>query len=763
MTASARWLTVIVAVGLVLGGWLTWAPSASAQSTAVCDPTTTCFDVTLPSGLVGDFYLGDALAAPGVNSARLSGAPATSLVISVRNLQEPGVAGFGDLYVYPDQSQASLQGLAGQIRLIRFTPAKNYVKGILSYICNPRGFKATDSVACRPAIDGTAMADVAAGATATYNLPPGPHTVHTDLVGDSAGNWSTVARDDSVTINAGTALAQTTRLSADFILKSLLQLSLYPANLLADWYVDGAQVATQVNTFSLYVAASVAHGVEAKNVQEPGAAGFGDVYNYADQSQSNVLAGPAQTRGVIFRPLKRYLKGALSYTCDPRGFKATDSVACRPTVDGTVMADVAPGATTTYNLPPGPHTVHTDLTGDSANNWGPILRDDAPVVNAGQSVLRTTVLRATFQLKALLKLSLSPQGLVADFFLNDAQIGAQVPAAELYVPAGTYTVQAKTVTDAAANGVYRFDDASASATVVASQIRPIMLLPKKVFLLGYLNVTCRINSTLPGDDVRCNVSADGQPLGVLEAGQTQKYTLATGTRALNVRLTGRNAALWAPISVDKSVNILGGGVSALFLTFDAKGRQLMARGMYQEAMALYVNVKATSQDPEVLAGADMGYQEALVALANAPAGQGALVVQNAIATACAGQPAGSPAVNLLKDQPGKDRVCNNAFVLPADLSATIPGTFRYVLVKETGTNEVERCDYTGGHTLVRVDNWMKIKLISTETGQVVTENTFWGSTAESCPYLHGFYSQTDYHYGGAPSMDDGYNWLREVR
>jgi hypothetical protein len=762
MTTSTRWLTILVMVGLVLSGAFSGAPSAAAQAAAVCDPAATCFDVTLPSGLVGDFYVGDTLAAPAVNSARLTGAVATPLVISVRNLQEPGVAGFGDLYVYPDQSQANLQGFAGQVRFVRFTPVKNYVKGILSYICNPRGFKATDSVACRPTIDGTPMTDVAPGATVAYNLPPGPHTVHTDLVGDSANNWSTAARDDSVTINAGTALLQTTRLSADFILKGLLQLSLYPANLLADWYVDGAQVATQVNAFNIYVAASVAHGVEAKNVQEPGAAGFGDVYNYADQSQPNAQAGPAQTRGVAFRPAKNYLKGTLSYVCDPRGFKATDSVACRPTIDGTPMTDVAPGATVAYNLTPGPHTVHTDLVGDSANNWGPILRDDAPAVNAGKGFLQTTILRATFQLKALLKLTLSPPGLVADLFVNDAQAGAQVPAAEMYVPAGAYTVQAKNVNDAAANGVYRFDDAVVSISVLASQTRPIVLLPKKVFLQGYLNVTCRVNGTLPGDDVRCIVSADGQPLGTVEAGQTQKFTLATGAHAFNVRLAGRNAALWAPFSVDKSMDILGGGLSALPLVFDAKGRQLMAQGMYQEAMALYLNVKATSQDPEVLAGADLGYQEALVALASAGTGQGAIVVQNGLATACAGQPAGSPAINLFKDQQGKSRVCNNAFTLPPDLSATIPGTFRYAVVKETGTNEVERCDYTGGHLLIRVDNWLKLRLISTETGQVVNENTFWGSTAPGCPQWRGFHSQTEYNYGGSPSFDDAFNWLRGV-
>jgi hypothetical protein len=758
-----RLLLVALAISVGLGARLTSPHVVLAQS-APCDSTTTCFDVSLSAGLVGDFYLDDALVAAGVGSARLTGAPGTPFVVGARNIQEPGGVGFGDLYLYPDQSQANVQGLAGQVRFIGFRPIKNYVKGILNYTCNPRGFKVTDSVACRPTIDGAPQADVAPGAMVSYNLPPGDHALHTDLVGDSANNWSATARDDVVTVNAGTPFPQITRLSAEFVLKGLLQISLWPANLLADLYVDGVSVASQSNAINVFVVANVAHTVEARNIQDPGTAGFNDLFVYLDQSNANALARAAQTRLITFRPARNYVKGVLNYVCDPRGFKATDSAACRPTLDGAPQADVAPGATVSYNLEPGAHTLHTDLVGDSANNWSPIIRDDAPTINAGKNYLQTTTLRATFQLKALLKLSLSPTSIVADLFVNDVQVGTQVSAVDVYVAAGTYTVQAKNVTDAAANGVYRYDDKAAPATTVAaSQTRIVLLAPKKIFLQGYLNFTCRINGLLAGDDVRCGMSVDGQSIGAVEAGQTQKFTLATGAHAINVRLSGRNAALWAPFSVDSNVNTLGGGTGALFLAFDAKGRQLMARGLYQEAMALYLNVKATSQDPDVLAGADLGYQEALVALANASNGQGAAIIQNAINAACAGQPAGSPAINLFKDQQGKSRVCGNSFTLPSDLSATIPGHFRYVIIKETGTDEVEHCDYTGGHSMVRVENWMKLKLVSTETGQVVNENTFRGSGAPECPYFHMFFSITDYLYGDQPSLDDAINWLRTIQ
>ena len=39
---------------------------------------------------------------------------------------------------------------------------------------------------------------------------------------------------------------------------------------------------------------------------------------------------------------------------------------------------------------------------------------------------------------------------------------------------------------------------------------------------------------------------------------------------------------------------------------------------------------------------------------------------------------------------------------------------------------------------------------------------FWGSTAPGCPQRRVFYSQTEYNYGGSPSIDDAFNWLRGV-
>ena len=165
-----------------------------------CDPALACFDVRVSQdNLIGDFYLDGNPVAAGVNSARLAGAPDTPHLVEVRNIQEPGAAGFNDLYNYPDQG-VTQQAKPGWVWRVIFYPQKNFLKGTLTYFCDPRGRSAADIVACRPTIDGATQPDVAAGTSATYNLSPGAHALHTDLVGDQAGNWATTARDDGVNI-----------------------------------------------------------------------------------------------------------------------------------------------------------------------------------------------------------------------------------------------------------------------------------------------------------------------------------------------------------------------------------------------------------------------------------------------------------------------------------------------------------------------------------------------------------------------------------
>ena len=545
-------------IGLVAGAALLVLPwlvgAAGAQGPAACDPATACFDVGLsPATLVGDFYLDGAPVASGANSARLVGAPGVAHLAEVKNIHEPSDPAAGDLFVYPDQSQPNLWGSGGLVSPIQFWPQRNYVKGLLNYTCNPLGRTPADGVACRPAVDGAVMADVPAGATVSYPLAGGAHALHSDLVGDQANHWSPTSRDDTVTISAGRGYLQTTVLQAFFTLQGLLKISLFPNTLLADVYVDGALAAKQGASAEVFVPAGP-HTVEAKNITEAATAGFGDLFVYADQSQPNLYAGAAQTRLVFFQPQRSYVKGALSYTCNPLGRKASDAVVCRPAVDGAALADVPAGSTVTYNLAAGAHLVHTDLAGGQAGNWSSTARDDTVTIYGGSSYLQTTRLSADFTLKGLLKIAVWPKGLLADVYVDGTLAAPQAAGADVFVSPGMHVVEAKAIADPAANGQYVYPDASQNAAAFAAGTRFVNFWPQKTWLVGYLKLNCQLNQKGAADDAACAASENGAPLGVVAAGQQGTLSLAPGAHTLTVAATGAQADKWeGPVTLAATI------------------------------------------------------------------------------------------------------------------------------------------------------------------------------------------------------------------
>ncbi len=356
---------ISLTIGVLLLSLPGWVGGARAEGPAPCDPAAACFDAGLnPATLIGDFYLDGNLVASGVNSARLTGAPGVAHQVGVRNIQEPGASGAGDVFVYVDQNQPNLWAGGGIVAPIRFWPQKNYVKGVLSYLCNPLGRNAADVVACRPTLDGAVMADVPAGATVTYPLAGGAHTLHTELVGDQAGHWSPVTRDDTVTIYAGRSYAQTTFVRAAFTLKGLLKISVWPKGLLADIYVDGALATQQAAGAELYVSAGL-HQVEAKAVTDPAANGQ---YTYAEMAQS-VWAYPASTRFLNLSPRKTWLVGFLRVSCWINQKGAGDDVACAVSENGAPLGVVPAGQQGTLSLTPGAHSLTLAPAGAQADKW----------------------------------------------------------------------------------------------------------------------------------------------------------------------------------------------------------------------------------------------------------------------------------------------------------------------------------------------------------------------------------------------------------
>jgi hypothetical protein len=332
--------------------------------------------------------------------------------------------------------------------------------------------------------------------------------------------------------------------------------SLSPVTLTGDIYVDGNLITTGVNNARLSLTPDVPHVIEFRAIQLPGEAGVGDLFIYPDQSRTQSgVAGQASP--IAFRPLKQYLKGFLEITCTPRGRQATDNVACRPTIDGVPQADIAPNTKATYPLTPGAHALHTELVGDQANNWSPTQRDDTVIINAGRNYPQTTRLSALFTLKGLLKIVLLPKGLTADLYLNGALLASQASTFDVRVTAGTHTIEARSVTDPTANGQYVYADALKTATVSAASTRFVYLSPQKMWLQGFLNVSCQLNRKTPADDARCVVNSDGTDLGTVEALQTGKFNLPVGQHALSISTTGASAGRWdGPVNL--TVNIVGG-------------------------------------------------------------------------------------------------------------------------------------------------------------------------------------------------------------
>jgi hypothetical protein len=332
-----------------------------------------------------------------------------------------------------------------------------------------------------------------------------------------------------------------------------------------DFYLDGELAAAGVNSARLVTTPDVPHTIEVRNMQDPGAPGYGNLFIYPDQSATQQTITGRIWR-VFFFPRQFAIRGTLRYFCQPFGAQATDVVTCRPTVDGVPMPDVAPGGTAGYVLDPGPHSVHTDLGGDSAANWSTNARDDTPVITAG----RFTWLSATFRLKGLLKLFTWPAGLVADIYVDGELIAPQATTAQIFTtPLVGHIVEARNVVDPAANGRYRFDDFSVSATTFSGSTRFIYLRPAKVWLQGSLSVLCAIVGKTAGDDAECQVNANGGEIGRVAAGRRQVFNLAVGPQSIEVVLVGGSADRWGG-PVARAVTIFGGGTVFYTARFNLK-------------------------------------------------------------------------------------------------------------------------------------------------------------------------------------------------
>lgn len=366
-----------LAASIVICSLLLMTATSALGADPTCtpsDPPMGCAVVTLsPTGLTGDFYFNDVLIATAQPVAALS-VPAGTQKVVIRNIQSPE-AGFGSLFTYADTT-VNVNVAAGQSKSYAAKPTKTYIRGTLALTCDIRN--ATGAVVgCQVSIDGVVQPDVLNPAgKGSYILDPGTHTVLVALVGDQAWQFSPDSKTQTVRIRAS---ATPTTVSVRFDKKGLATLTLSVAGTVADFYVDGALVATQVATFDIYVTPGTAHKFEARNVTDPAANGN---YRWKDVSLTTSLFANSK-KTIKFNLQKEFLRGFLEITCKLTGLPAGAAAQCQPSIDGTAVAPIEAGQKATYNLLRGTHEVTVDAA--PADQWAATPALKIVTITAGRT------------------------------------------------------------------------------------------------------------------------------------------------------------------------------------------------------------------------------------------------------------------------------------------------------------------------------------------------------------------------------------------
>jgi alpha-glucoside transport system substrate-binding protein len=193
------------------------------------------------------------------------------------------------------------------------------------------------------------------------------------------------------------------------------------------------------------------------------------------------------------------------------------------------------------------------------------------------------------------------------------------------------------------------------------------------------------------------------------------------------------------------------------------GQALLTQQKYAEAMEKFTLAREESQDPEVVAATEQGYNEALGALSQDTEKGGQALIKETWAMVCDGKPTTSPAIGILDNEPGLAWYDDYQFNLPDNSRAVKPGHFRYAICLEKGKDQVERCSYIPMGTVIRWQQWWEITVRDTLSGEVVERKTFKGSSPPSCPFTENFtYSSTKDIQGRTPEGRDIQNWLARI-
>jgi tetratricopeptide (TPR) repeat protein len=191
------------------------------------------------------------------------------------------------------------------------------------------------------------------------------------------------------------------------------------------------------------------------------------------------------------------------------------------------------------------------------------------------------------------------------------------------------------------------------------------------------------------------------------------------------------------------------------------GKSLDTQNSFLLAMEKFNEVKQYTSDKSILAEADNETQKTIELLANDSGTDGSSVLTDAQTEACSGNIPVNPSVGILKNEPGKAAVCAE-ILIPWELMADTPGSFRYVIFREDATKRIQACPYTRGHTLERWVNTSLITLKLVSNGEIFSKKSFTGAPPSSCPSTYVFSGTVDQSWGDTVNMDDISVWIGKV-
>jgi hypothetical protein len=303
-----------------------------------------------PQGALADIFVDDQPIAGQAPTGSIFVAPG-SHKIAGRNFNDPAANG---VYRWVDVTSTGIVG-PNQTRSITLNPRKEFLLGFAGVTCKINGFEPGHDARCNVASDGQGLGVIEAGQQQTYNLTPGPHTLNVTVAGGNADLWAPTAQDLPITITAG----RSSRLTPTFNRKGILNITISDPKVVGDIFVDGAQVAGQVNSTQVPVAPNASHVVEARalvNTAAPDAFEYDPVSSKVTVAANQTRTAPLRlgqprekcTEGMAFMQIYNFLRSTLTVS-----FAGPEQFRVRVPSGGNIMACFIPGTYTLSTSAPG--------------------------------------------------------------------------------------------------------------------------------------------------------------------------------------------------------------------------------------------------------------------------------------------------------------------------------------------------------------------------------------------------------------------------